>query len=235
VPERNYEGTELELFANAFRWKSYWRVQIASWVRGKVLEVGAGLGANTSMLCDPSHELWMCLEPDPIMAEGLERAIAVGLLPAGCHVRRGTIDDLAPKDRFDAVLYVDVLEHIEDDRGELSRAAEHLAPGGSLIVLSPAHQALFSPFDEAIGHFRRYDRRLLSAIAPRSVELTRLRYLDSVGMLTSLANRFVLSQSLPTRGQLAFWDRCLVPVSRLLDPLLGYRVGRSILAVWVRS
>ena len=192
------------------------------------------MGANSRALCSIKHVRWVCLEPDPAMAGSLTRDVGAGLLPRSCEVLAGTVGDLAPAECFDTILYADVLEHIEDDRRELSEAARHLAPGGALIVLSPAHQFLFSSFDAAIGHFRRYDRRTLSALAPPGLRLVRLRYLDAVGALTSLLNRLVLTQPLPTPAQLAFWDRCLVPVSRLLDPLLGYRVGRAILAVWVR-
>jgi 2-polyprenyl-3-methyl-5-hydroxy-6-metoxy-1,4-benzoquinol methylase len=65
-------------------------------------------------------------------------------------VLRGTIDALDAADRFDAILFIHVLEHIADDRKELNRAAEHLATGGNLVVLGPDHQFLFSPFDSVI-------------------------------------------------------------------------------------
>ena len=235
MPKLAYVGSELELFAHAKRWKAYWRGQVSSFLHGDVLEVGAGLGSNTSILCEADDARWVCLEPDAGMAQRLHAAIAGGVLPSRCEARVGTIEDLEPDERFDTVIYADVLEHIEDDRAEVARAAERLVRGGALIVLSPAHQSLFSPFDAAIGHHRRYDRRLLASLTPPGLHITCLRYLDSVGMLTSLANRLLLSQTLPTSGQLAFWDRWLVPISERLDPLLGYRVGRSVLAVWLRN
>ena len=49
-PEFRYVGSELELFEKARNWKAYWRAQIAGFVRGEVLEVGAGIGANTLTL-----------------------------------------------------------------------------------------------------------------------------------------------------------------------------------------
>jgi len=128
---------------------------------------------------------------------------------------------------------VDVLEHIEDDRGELSRAAAHLRPGGRLVVLSPAHQSLFSPFDAAIGHFRRYDRPMLGALTPTGLRVERMRYLDCAGLLLSAANRLLLRRSMPTEGQLRFWDRWVVPISRVCDRLLWYGAGKTVLAVWV--
>ena len=77
----------------------------------------------------------------------------------------------APADeRFDTILYIDVLEHIDDDLGELARSATHLRPGGHLIVLAPAHQALYSPFDKAIGTSAATTRgRFLRPLRPCSI------------------------------------------------------------------
>jgi 2-polyprenyl-3-methyl-5-hydroxy-6-metoxy-1,4-benzoquinol methylase len=236
VPQQDYVGSELELFARARHWKAYWASQLEPFLKGEVLEVGAGLGANTAALYrGGTHSRWVCLEPDPSMSDAINAAITSGRLPDGCVAVRGTLQDLQPRSTFDTILYADVLEHIEDDRGELARAVSHLRARGALVVLSPAHMSLYSPFDRAIGHFRRYDRRSLAALTPSGLQLVRLRYLDSVGMATSFANRIFLSQSLPTVRQLAFWDRFIVPASRFVDPLLGYRLGRSILAVWLRT
>jgi SAM-dependent methyltransferase len=166
------------------------------------------------------------------MAKELAGAIGEGRLPACCHAVAGTLVDLAPGDRFDAVAYVDVLEHIPDDAAELARAAGHLAPGGRLVVVAPAHQWLYSPFDAAIGHHRRYTRRSLTGVVPAGLAPVTVRYLDAVGLLASAANRMVLRQRLPDRRQLALWDGLMVPLSRALDPLLGFRVGKSVLGVW---
>jgi hypothetical protein len=127
---------------------------------------------------------------------------------------------------------MDVLEHIADDRAELEMAADRLRPGGHLIVLAPAHQWLFAPFDAAIGHFRRYTKGTLGAAAPAALPLIRLVYLDSAGMLASLGNRLLLRSSMPTPRQIAFWDRVLVRCSRWTDPMFGYTLGKSVLAVW---
>ena len=146
----------------------------------------------------------------------------------------GTLDqvqDLAP---FDTLLYMDVLEHIEDDRAEVARAAARLVPGGHLIVLSPAHPFLYTPFDKAIGHFRRYTKKSLREAAPADagLELVRLSYLDTVGLLASLGNRLVLKSAMPNPRQIALWDRVMVRMSRLVDPVLGYTLGKSVLGVW---
>ncbi len=224
-----YIGSELDLFAHALTWKAYFRGHLLPCLQGDVLEVGAGIGANTRLLCDATQRRWLCLEPDRSLAARIEEG---GGLPPMCEVVAGTIEDLPRDERFEAILYVDVLEHIEDDRKELTLAAAHLKTGGALVVLAPAWQWLFTPFDRAIGHYRRYSKASLRAVVPSTLSEDRVLYLDSVGLLGSLGNRMVLRAAMPTLGQIRFWDRVLVPLSRRLDPLLGYRIGKSVLGVW---
>lgn len=226
----HYVGEELDIFRHARRWKAYWSRHVRPWIRGDVVEVGAGIGANTAGLQTPGVRSWLCLEPDPELAERL-RAATVSL--AHCSVAVGTAPSL-PRASYDTVLYIDVLEHIADDKAELAHAAELLRPAGNLIVLSPAHQSLYSPFDAAIGHYRRYNRRSLAACTPPGCRIEWLGYLDSVGVATSFANRALLKQSQPTLQQILFWDRFIVPVSAAVDRRLGYRFGKSVLGIWTR-
>jgi len=232
MSEREYIGKELELFATAKNWKSYVREQVEPYLTGDVLEVGAGLGGTTRVLAPGGSTSWTCLEPDSTLAAQLRRAIHADEIAADCRVRIGTLDDLEVAERFETILYMDVLEHIEDDAAEVRRAVSRLRPNGTLVVLGPAHEWLFTPFDEALGHFRRYDRRMLVALTPPDARLERFRYLDMVGIIASTGNRLFLRQSVPSPGHLKIWDQIMVPMSRRLDPLVGYRFGKSALAVW---
>jgi cyclopropane fatty-acyl-phospholipid synthase-like methyltransferase len=227
-----YPGGELELFREAHHWKRYLAGQVAVELRGDVLEVGAGIGGMTRVLRNAGQASWLALEPDRELAARICAEVRAGRIGAPVEVRVGTLADLAEDARFDTLLYSDVLEHIGEDARELARAAALLRPGGSLIVIAPAHLWLYSEFDRAVGHQRRYTAESLLALRPPGMRLRRLRYLDSVGMLASLANRWLLRHPLPTARQIATWDRLLVPLSRGLDPLLGYRVGKTLLAIW---
>ena len=223
-----YIGSELELFRDAKNWKDYYYRMIRHHLGAEVLEVGAGIGGTTKVLCRQSHNRWVCLEPDPILVGVLKSEAD---LPAICEIRQGSLADLPAEERFDAILYIDVLEHIEDDRAEVQRATAYLKPGGFLIVLAPAHQWLFSPFDRSIGHYRRYNRLMLRKLTPSGLTIVGLKYLDSVGLLASLSNRW-LKQRMPTLGQIKLWDTWMVPVSKVIDPILQYAIGKSILGVW---
>jgi SAM-dependent methyltransferase len=67
---------------------------------------------------------------------------------------------------YDAAILFDVIEHLEQTQPVLEAARQHLRPGGLLILNVPAWQGLFSAYDVAAGHFRRYDRRTLAAELP---------------------------------------------------------------------
>jgi SAM-dependent methyltransferase len=235
MTERTYEGGELALFSRATRWKSYWAAKVAAFVRGRVLEVGAGIGSNAEALAMQPAPNWTLLEPDRSLCDRIEERIRTGKLPGRHQVVCGVLEDLPATSVFDTILYIDVLEHIEDDRGEVKQALQRLSTGGHLIVLAPAYQTLFSAFDQSIGHHRRYSRRRLLDLVPVEAQPVAAYYLDSVGVVLSAANRFLLRQAMPTPASIALWDKAVVPLSRFVDPLLGFNAGRSVVVVWSKT
>ncbi len=227
----SYVGTELELFIKAVNWKRYWSGKLRPFVHGSVLDVGAGLGATFDYLCDASAS-WTCLEPDAALCAQLAARLAAHPRPP--RVICGTLEQVPSELRFDTALYIDVLEHIEHDAEQVEAVARKLNPGGSLVVLSPALPFLYSPFDESLGHFRRYTRRSLAAVASPSLVLRDWFFLDGLGVLASLFAR-VAKRRQPTPAQIEIWDKTLLPVSRVSDALTSRLFGRSIVMVWTKQ
>jgi SAM-dependent methyltransferase len=227
-----YIGSELELFSAATNWKTYVASVLGRFIGGRVLEVGAGIGGNITHLHNALVREWTSLEPDGDLARRIEERVAAGELPPTCRVITGTIELINEAAQFDTILYIDVLEHIVDDATELVRACRHLAAEGNLIVLAPAHQFLYSPFDTAIGHHRRYNRTSLRALTPSGCRFDICLMLDCAGFFASLANAILLSNAFPSKRQIDVWDRFLVPISRILDHRIGHRFGKTVVAVW---
>lgn len=226
-----YCGSELEVFSQARNWKRYWAETIAPYLGNEVLDVGAGIGATARVLRTRTYRRWVELEPDKDLALTIKGLQERGEIPDYYEIVNGTSSALPAVGAFDTILYIDVLEHIADDRGELARATGLLTAGGHIIVIAPACRFLFTEFDRQIGHFRRYATADFVRLRPAGCEIVKLSYLDSVGMLASLANKLLLKTGSPSLRQIRFWDGVLVPVSRLVDRLLIGKIGKSVVCV----
>lgn len=113
----------------------------------RVLEIGPGKGAMGARLAR-AHE-YVAVEVDAVSRREARRQVE----PHGGRVF-ATLDEVSGK--FAAVCAFEVLEHLEDDQGWLSRWASQLAPGGRLVLSVPADPRRMGPWDEAVGHYRRY-------------------------------------------------------------------------------
>lgn len=225
-----YPGEELDTFSHAKNWKSYWISLVSPYIKGNVLEVGAGIGTNTLLFNRDICKKWVSIEPDLSLLSRMTKLKDEGLLE-GVDIKPLTTSQLPKDELYDTILYIDVLEHIEHDSEELRVASSLLNKEGRIIVLSPAHNFLFSPFDTEIGHFRRYNKKMLREAVPSSLNVEMLKYADSVGLLASLANKLFLKESKPKKSQIYFWDRFLVPASRIIDPIISHALGKTIIAV----
>ncbi len=145
----------------------------------RLLEIGAGTGANVAMLARHGH--LTALDNDAFALAALAAKAAKARLPTpGLQVVRGDAADLSSlaDRRFDAVLLLDVLEHLDDDVAALTQARSVLRPGGIVVMTVPAHPWLFGDHDRQHRHRRRYTARTLRvAISRAGFTRARLRWL----------------------------------------------------------
>ena len=118
-----------------------------------VLDVGCGTGYVLERLAE-SFDAWG-VEPEAAVRARAGARTRKRIVPGSA----GDFSALGDR-RFDAVLLLDVVEHIEDDVAALRAAATMLAPGGFLLATVPAFPSLWSSHDERNGHHRRYTRDL---------------------------------------------------------------------------
>jgi SAM-dependent methyltransferase len=121
------------------------------------------------------------------------RAYASSLAPR--QVAYGCLPDMSgfEEDRFDLIAMLDVLEHIEDDRGSLSTLRSRLAHGGSLLLTVPALPWLWSQHDEIHHHKRRYTKASLTrALTEAGFELSSVGYFNTLLFPLALMQRVAL-------------------------------------------
>lgn len=195
--------------------------------------MGAGIGTNTELLLERHENIkkWVCLEPDESLAQQIKYKFS-GKYGSKLECHAKYLSDLGTQQKFDSILYIDVIEHIENDYAEMERAKKVLKPGGFLIVLVPAQESLYSEFDKAIGHYRRYNKKRLQEAIGLDLKKKKLMYLDALGMFASMGNKWLLKQNYPTEKQIKFWDSTLLPLSKPLDSVSFNSTGKTLLGIW---
>jgi hypothetical protein len=229
-PIFEYSGLELEVMSVAKNYRNYWMSKVPSVPRDScVLEVGAGIGSNVNQLLELFSRINL-IEPDKnqeiILREKFRRQLKSGSI----KIYSG-YEQIPQTDKYDLILYIDVLEHIEDDSAEIKLASLRLKENGYLFVVVPAFQALFSEYDRKLSHYRRYDRKKLIALISTNLEIKSLFFIDSIGLIGVSLNRILHNTNL-SRTAVKIWDGLLVPFSVILDRfIVKHRFGKSLILV----
>ena len=197
---------------------------------GDVVEVGAGMGAvSERLLANPKVRSLLAVEPFPSMREALLARLAAH---PRARIFQGVLADLAQVgEGFDALVYVNVMEHIDDDVAELGLIHQHLKPGGAVLIFVPALPALMSAFDLALGHRRRYRRAELQAkVSAAGLKVEKLIWFDVLGMPLWWLLMRVLGRT-PSPAAAGSYDRLVVPIMRRLEALIPPPIGKNLLLV----
>jgi SAM-dependent methyltransferase len=194
----------------------------------RLLDVGAGVGTFTSELA-PGREV-LALEPDPAFVPLLRSRFAN--VP-NVEVRDAEVADVDASslpELFDSAICFNVLEHVPDDGSTLRRLCTLLKPSGKLLLLVPAHPALYGAIDDTVGHERRYGKRALGRLLNASgFEVESLSHVNPVGALGWFVSSRLLRREQIPAGPLGAFDR-LVPLLKGLDRL-RLPIGLSLWAV----
>lgn len=145
------------------------------------------------------------------------------------------------ENKFDAVIVLDVLEHIEDDKSASREIFRVLKPGGIAVVTVPAFQALYGPQDKRIGHFRRYTKATLKALFT-NFEISRVTFYNFFLFIPILLARSFFRIKPGTCEEIdeleinnQFFNYCFYQILRLEKVLLSYfnlPCGVSLIAVF---
>jgi SAM-dependent methyltransferase len=146
-------------------------------------------------------------------------------------IRCADATEISWEPRFDAVMLLDVLEHIENDVGLLLRLRKALKPEGVLVLKVPAGQWLYGSMDRAIGHYRRYSRQTLSHICVAAgFNEPAQRLFNALGVPGWWVNGRLFKRTTPPGAQVALFER-LVPAARIVDQLMPLPIALSLIAV----
>ncbi|MGA8041504.1 MAG: methyltransferase domain-containing protein [Terracidiphilus sp.] len=203
----------------------------APYLRGHVLEVGAGIGQMTAELLRlPGIEGLFSIEPEEEYCGYLRQRFP------GHGLHHGTVASLRTERRWNSIVNINVLEHIEQDEEELAAYFQLLRPAsGTLCLYVPARPELYAPIDKDFGHFRRYTRsELRRKLRAAGFNLIQLRYCNSVGYFAWWVTFCLLKKRTFNIASVRLFDRAIFPLvhkfeSRICPPPFG----QSLMAVAV--
>jgi SAM-dependent methyltransferase len=219
---------EFKALSEAINYQRRLVQELGVFVRGRAIEVGAGIGQMTARLrALPRLEFLQCVEPEAAFCAQFRRTLPeVSLL-------QGTIQEL-PLDDWDAIISINVLEHIEDDTGELAFYHARLkARLGALALFVPARPELYAPIDRDFGHYRRYARpELVAKLSNAGFKIEKMRYFDFVGYFAWLICCRLLGQKNFKPASVRCFDRLVFPVENFVETkICPPPIGKNLLLI----
>ena len=221
---------ELEFFDAAKNWRKYQFENILKYINSSVLEVGPGTGNSVQYYKNRASQITL-LETNKNLANSLKSKFdedkKIIVLNSDIHIQEKT---------FDTIMYMDVLEHIEDDKKEVNKALKHLNSGGNLIFFVPAYQFLYSDFDKSIGHIKRYNKQFfLSFKENENISIVELKYFDSIGFFFAVLNKLFNKNKKESIGLgVKIWDK-LMFLSRIMDLIFLHKFGKSLFCIMKKN
>jgi len=205
----------------------------APYLGREILEAGSGIGNISRMLLGRDRLVLTDAEPRYLTRLAQQYRDWDGVDVRRLDLARPAADAADLEGRFDTVVCFQVVEHIEDDAAALATLRRLLKPGGRLVLMVPAHAALFGSLDRALGHFRRYERgELKDKLAAAGFELEALRLLNPVAVPGWWLNGRVLGRKVVPALQMRLFDRLVFLVRWLARfdlpfGLVLFAVGRA--------
>jgi SAM-dependent methyltransferase len=227
----HYPGKDLEVLAVASRYTQWVLQYFLPHVGGNTLEIGAGRGEIASRIL-PKVSTLDLVEPSFVLAEFLQQRFAdskiTTIFPTTIETHLGK----KISKKYDAIIMINVLEHIEDDVSALRELRKSLVPGGHLLIYVPAMPSLFSKLDKEHGHFRRYTRKkFIERLQEAGFEINLLRYFDTLGIIPWYVFNTLGGKTDFNPFAVKLYDSVGVPVTKFLEGIIPPPIGKNLIAV----
>jgi SAM-dependent methyltransferase len=229
-PVFQYSGQELDALAEARNYYAWVLRQFEPYVGPRMIEVGAGIGTFSEFILSvPRVEKLVAIEPAANTLPHLEKRFASN---PRVEVRPGYLSDNLAGLHGDALVAVNVMEHVPDDSQFLRDAFTAVRPGGHLLLFVPALPAIFGTLDVAFEHHRRYTRTSLRAVINGAGwKPVRISYMNLPGIAAwFMAGRVLRKSSIATKDAKTY-DRLVVPWLSRLESLVEPPIGSNLVAI----
>lgn len=217
-----YQQKVLESLAQANSYNEWLIKKIENYLGSNILELGSGLGSITLKIKDKGFNI-LPSDIDRSFLKILKKIDKKAIYLDVLNIKLGK--------KFDTIIAINVLEHLDDDLQSLKNIFNLLTTQGILILLVPAHQFLFGSYDKMVGHFRRYSKKDLSKLLLKTgFRIQKINYHNKLAALGWFINAKLLKRKDFPKYQL-YLVNWLVPLLDLFDKVIPFNFGLSIICV----
>ncbi|MBF0193192.1 MAG: methyltransferase domain-containing protein [Magnetococcales bacterium] len=227
--EKIYSGDEFAALLNSPNYYNWILDTFRPYLSGQVTEIGAGIGTFSELLL-PNVETLCLVEPSANLNLKLLERFS---LNNRVTISQATLEDFIKKPKptlQDAIVLINVLEHIEEDAKAIMGLAKNLKVGGTLLLFVPALPFLFSKLDADFGHYRRYTLpNLVKIVEESGLNIMEKSYFDFLGVAPWwLINTMGKSTNLNPK-MVGLYDTIGVPITRFMEGLISPPIGKNII------
>lgn len=228
-------GETLEAISTAHRFNRWMYETIRPFLASPVIEIGSGIGNISELLLKDDFKAQLT-----DIRTGYCKRLEEKFFGSPNLIAIEKMDLVDPEfeakhnlhlGQYRSAFALNVVEHIEDDRLALRNCHKLLQEGGRMIVLVPSYPSLYNRFDEALGHYRRYDLTSLSSVfKDAGFRIVHKQYFNLAGIPGWYLNGKILSKETIPAEQMRIFDT-FVPVFKLMDSVMRRSVGLSTIVV----
>ena len=227
-----YEGHEnLETAIKRKNFTKWVIEETFSELKGDILEIGSGLGTYSKQIIDkfPNSKITLT-DISPSYVKNLQKNFASDSINI-FKLNLNNKDDFKKigYEKFDSIIAINVLEHVEDDAYALTYLHKMLKKDGVLIILVPANKFLYNVIDKSIGHWRRYTKsELRDKLSNSKFDIKNIRSFNMLGMLGWFLNGNLFKKSEINKDASSLFDK-LVPIMKIIEKLFRKSFGLSVI------
>lgn len=233
-------GTKtLKVISDAGKFNRWMYETIRPFCRGQILEIGSGIGNISRFLLTDGYRVTLSdIESSYIEtlsdsfrgSDNLDEIILFDFEEKEINKKHSGMIG-----KYDTIVALNVLEHIEDHEQAVENCRQMLRPGGKLVMLVPAFESLYNEFDKAVGHNRRYSlKNLKEVMSIPGLNIIHTQYFNVAGIVGWYVSGKMFKNKIIPGAQMELYNK-LVPLWKIADLLFGRLCGLSLICVAEKS